>query len=280
MDTFDAADGTRLAYHRIGAGSPLICVPGGPMRASAYLGDLGGLSAHHSLVLLDLRGTGGSAAPRDPATYRCDRLVEDVEALRAHLGLDRIDLLGHSAGAAVAVLYAVRHPDRISRLVLVNPSPRVVGLDVTDADRREAAELRRGEPWFPGAYAAFERIWAGAPAAADWAAITPFMYGRWDDAAPPRPPGKRTSATTPRRPPTTPAPTWARSAPACGPACCSSRASTTSRCRRSAPPTTRACSRTPRSPSSLAAGTPRGSTTPRGWRRRSRPSCAEPRVLG
>lgn len=183
MDTFDSADGTRLAYHRIGEGSPLICVPGGPMRASAYLGDLGGLSAHRSLVLLDLRGTGGSAVPDDPATYRCDRLAEDVEALRAHLGLDRIDLLGHSAGAAVAVLYAIRHPDRIGRLVLVNPSPRVVGLEVTDADRREVADLRRGEPWFPDAHAAFERIWAGAPGPADWAAITPFTYGRWDDAA-------------------------------------------------------------------------------------------------
>jgi pimeloyl-ACP methyl ester carboxylesterase len=183
MDIVDAADGTRLAYHRIGAGSPLICVPGGPLLPSAYLGDLGGLSARHALVRLDLRGTGGSAAPADPATYRCDRLAEDVEALREHLALDRIDLLGHSAGAAVAVLYAVRHPDRIGRLVLVNPSPRVVGLDITDADRREVAEPRRGEPWFPAAFAAFERIWAGSPTPTDWDAITPFMYGRWDAAA-------------------------------------------------------------------------------------------------
>jgi pimeloyl-ACP methyl ester carboxylesterase len=41
--TFYAPDGTRLAYHQTGEGSPLICVPGGPMQASAYLGDLGGL---------------------------------------------------------------------------------------------------------------------------------------------------------------------------------------------------------------------------------------------
>jgi pimeloyl-ACP methyl ester carboxylesterase len=183
MGSFDAADGTRLAYHQAGAGRPLVCLPGGPMRASAYLGDLGGLSAHRQLVLLDLRGTGASAVPADPASYRCDRLVDDVEALRGHLGLDRIDLLGHSAGATLALLYAARHLDRVDRLVLVGPSPLAVGLEVTDLDRREVAELRRGEAWFPDAFAAFERIWSGDATAADWTAITPFTYGRWDAAA-------------------------------------------------------------------------------------------------
>jgi pimeloyl-ACP methyl ester carboxylesterase len=181
--TFHGADGTRLAYHQAGEGDPLICLPGGPMQASAYLGDLGGLSAHRSLVLLDLRGTGESAVPADPASYRCDRLVDDVEALRAHLGRDRVDLLGHSAGGTVAVLYAARHPDRIGRLALVSPSPRAVGLEVTDADRRQVAELRRGEPWFPDAFAAFERIWSGDATAADEKAIAPFTYGRWDAAS-------------------------------------------------------------------------------------------------
>jgi pimeloyl-ACP methyl ester carboxylesterase len=183
MATFDGADGTRLAYHQAGEGRPLICVPGGPMQASAYLDDLGGLSAHRSLVLLDLRGTGASAVPADPTTYRCDRLVDDVEALRVHLGLDRIDLLGHSAGAALALLYAARHPDRVGRLALLNPSPRAVGLEITDADRRQVAELRRGEAWFPDAFAALERIWSGEATAADWTAIAPFTYGRWDAVA-------------------------------------------------------------------------------------------------
>lgn len=150
------------------------------MQASAYLGDLGGLSAQRLLVRLDLRGTGESAVPADPATYRCDRLAGDVEALRAQLGQDRIDLLGHSAGGSLAVLYAARYPERVGSLALINPSPRVVGLEITDQDRRELAELRRGEPWFPDAFAAFERIWSGDATAADWAAITPFMHGRWD----------------------------------------------------------------------------------------------------
>jgi pimeloyl-ACP methyl ester carboxylesterase len=183
MATFDGADGTRLAYHQAGEDGPLVCLPGGPMQASVYLGDLGGLSAHRSLVLLDLRGTGESAVPADPASYRCDRLVDDVEALRVHLGLDRIDLLGHSAGATLALLYAARHPDRVGRLALITPSPRAVGLEITDLDRRQVAELRRGETWFPDALAALERIGSGDATAADWTAIAPFTYGRWDAVA-------------------------------------------------------------------------------------------------
>ncbi len=182
MSTFSAVDGTRLAYHRTGDGDPLICLPGGPMQDSAYLGDLGGLSAHRTLLRLDLRGTGDSAVPTDPASYRCDRQVDDVEALRTHLGLDRIDLLGHSAGGSLAALYAAHHPDRVGRLVLLTPSPRVVGVPVTDADRRKVAELRRDEPWFAAAFAAFERIWAGEMTDANFATIGPFSHGRWDPA--------------------------------------------------------------------------------------------------
>lgn len=187
MGTFDSADGTRLAYHLAGhlagTGQPLICLPGGPMIASAYLGDLGGLSAHRPLVLLDLRGTGDSAVPADPETYQRGRQVADVEALRVHLGLDRLDIAAHSAGASLALRYAARHPGRVRSLLLLNPSPRAVDLEIADQDRRELVELRRGEPWFPEAFAAFERIWAGERTEADWAAITPFTYGRWDAAA-------------------------------------------------------------------------------------------------
>jgi pimeloyl-ACP methyl ester carboxylesterase len=183
VKTFFSVDGTRLAYHHIGAGRPLICLPGGPMQSSAYLGDLGGLSAHRSLVLVDLRGTGDSAVPTDTQSYRCDRQVDDVEALREHLELDRFDLLAHSAGANLAVAYAARHADHLGRLALITPSVRGVDLPITDLDRREVAEQRRGEAWFPEAFAALERIWAGSPSNDDWDAITPFTYGRWDAAA-------------------------------------------------------------------------------------------------
>ena len=183
MPAFHAFDGTELAYHVRGDGDPLICLPGGPMRASACLGDLGGLSRQRKLILLDLRGTGDSAVPADPSSYRCDRLVDDVVALQDHLGLASADVLGHSAGANLAVQYALRHPDRVSRLLLVTPSGRVVGLEPDAAMRREIVDRRQGEPWFADAAAAFERIAAGRGAEADWAAAAPFFYGRWDAAA-------------------------------------------------------------------------------------------------
>ncbi|MEU5095524.1 alpha/beta hydrolase [Streptomyces sp. NPDC020996] len=183
MPAFTAYDGTELAHHVNGEGPPVVCLPGGPMQASAYLGGLGGLSAHRRPVLLDLRGTGESAAPEDPATYRCDRLVDDVEALREHLGLDRLDLLGHSAGTNLAVLYAVRQPKRVRRLALIAPSLTAVGVPVAGDVRRATARLRRDEPWFPTAFAALRDITDGRATAASWDAIAPFLYGRWDEAA-------------------------------------------------------------------------------------------------
>src|SRR4051812_12245400 len=118
MPTLLARDGTELAYSVLGQGPPLVCLAGGPMLDAEYLGDLGGLSAELGLIRLDLRGTGRSGVAHLDS-YRCDRLVDDVEALRVHLGLERIDLLGHSAGANLAALYAARHPARVGRLVLV-----------------------------------------------------------------------------------------------------------------------------------------------------------------
>ncbi|MFD4549206.1 alpha/beta fold hydrolase [Streptomyces sp. NPDC058466] len=180
MPTFPAPDGTRLAYRVIGDGDPVVCLPGGPTD-SVYLGDLGGLSTHRQLIIVDFRGTGGSAVPADTSSYRCDRLVDDVEALREHLGLSRMDLLGHSAGTNVATQYVARYPKSVSKLALIGPGPRAVGIAITGEMRHELAQLRKNEPWFPAAFAALEAITEGT--GSDWEAIAPFFWGRWDAAA-------------------------------------------------------------------------------------------------
>lgn len=183
MPQFTTHDGTELSYRIQGEGEPLLVLPGGPMRDPVYLGDLGGLGAHRTLIVLDPRGTGDSAVPADPASYRCDRQVADVEALRAHLGLERIDLLGHSGSGNLATLYAAAHPERIRSLVLVTPGGRAVGVGVTDEEWDKAAEVFAGEPWYPEARAALEALGPDTP---QWKAapvVMPFAYGRWDEAA-------------------------------------------------------------------------------------------------
>lgn len=144
MNRFASYDGTQIAVRELGAGPPLVCVPGS-VGSGAYFGDLGGLDSMRRLVLADRRGTGESGDAADPGSYRCDRLVADVEALHAHLGFAPVDLLGHSAGANLAVLYAAAHPERISRLILLAPSLQALGITVT-AEQHAAAGGQNGAP--------------------------------------------------------------------------------------------------------------------------------------
>lgn len=180
-----AADGTRLAVHRRGAGPSLLCVPGGPGRASAYLGDLGGLDATHTLQLLDNRGTGRSELPDDRSSLAFDRLAGDVEAVRLGLGLDRPVVVGHSAGCLVTMAWAASYPAVASALVLVTPPGRRTGDDMSDVPAIRAA--RAGEPWYAEAAEAAELLESPAlPIGLRRElerAERPFAYGRWDDAA-------------------------------------------------------------------------------------------------
>lgn len=183
MARFASYDGTQIGYRVLGAGPPLVCLPGGPGRAGEYLGDLGGLSRTRQLILPDTRGTGESADASDPLSYRCDRLVGDVEALRDHLGLDCIDLLGHSAAGDLATLYAAAHPQRVAHLILLTPALRALGLEETEEQWRAALARRSGEPWYPGALAAIEKADAGDDTMETRRGYMPFLYGRWDEAA-------------------------------------------------------------------------------------------------
>ena len=76
------------------------------------------LAEHMQLIYIDHRGHGRSA-PGDPALYTLDENVEDLEALRLHLGLGPCVVIGTSYGGMVAMAYAARHPDSVSKLVLV-----------------------------------------------------------------------------------------------------------------------------------------------------------------
>jgi proline iminopeptidase len=152
-------DGRKLAYRQLGNGPVLVCHPGGPGFSSLYFGDLAGLWERYTLVMLNPRGTGGSDKPADPGAYQIDDYVEDVEALREHLGLERLMLLGHSHGGVVAQAYAAKHPARVQRLVLASTLARF-GSEQERA-MRASMEARSSQPWYPDALAALEDEQAG-----------------------------------------------------------------------------------------------------------------------
>lgn len=106
-----------------------------------------------------------------------------MEALRAHLGLDRMDLLGHSAAGDLATLYAAAFPQRVTHLILLTPGLEAVGVEETDGQWRAALARRSAEPWYPAALAAVEKAEAGDDSMDNRRAYMPFFYGRWDDAA-------------------------------------------------------------------------------------------------
>jgi proline iminopeptidase len=158
-ESFTTADGRLLSYERDGEGPLLVCHPGGPGFSSRYFGDLAGLSVSFTLVKLNPRGTEGSGRPRDPRAYETSDYVSDLEELRAHLGLERLDLLGHSHGGVVAMAYAAEHPARVRRLVLMSTLPRFQAEQVGAME--EAMLARAGEAWYEDARAALEAEQAG-----------------------------------------------------------------------------------------------------------------------
>jgi pimeloyl-ACP methyl ester carboxylesterase len=147
-------DGRTLAYRRVGRGPTLVCHGGGPGFSAFYFGELAGLGERLELILFDPRGTGGSDRPADARAYAIEDYANDVEELREHLGLERINLLGHSHGGVVAMDYAARYPDRVEKLVLASTLARFAQEQVAAMEAGMAAKA--GEPWFEDASAALQ----------------------------------------------------------------------------------------------------------------------------
>src|SRR5690348_10492942 len=109
QEGFVDANGVMLYYLTFGRGEPLLILHGGPGASHDYfLPYLLPLARHHRLVFIDERGSGRSQKLQDPSGYTVENMVEDVEAVRQALSLDKITLLGHSYGGVLAQAYALK----------------------------------------------------------------------------------------------------------------------------------------------------------------------------
>ena len=159
MPSLTTDDGRTLAWRETGSGPALLCHPGGPGCDSAYFGHLPELAAERTLILLDPRGTGASDWPADPSAYDLEAYVADIEAVREHLGLERLDLLGHSHGGFVAMAWGGTHPDRVRRLVLASTAPRFTA--AIRGRRQDRVASHHEQPYFADALAALQDQQAG-----------------------------------------------------------------------------------------------------------------------
>jgi 3-oxoadipate enol-lactonase len=110
-------DGTSLYYEITGSGSPIVFLHGFALDHRLWDDQVAAFSAGHRVVRYDLRGFGQSPPGSVPYTH-----AGDLHALLDHLALDRAALVGLSMGGGAAINYAVLHPERVSALVVVDPS--------------------------------------------------------------------------------------------------------------------------------------------------------------
>jgi proline iminopeptidase len=117
-------EGADLYYRQVGQGEPVILLHGGPdFNHDYFLPEMDYLSDSFSLIYYDQRGRGRSSGNVRPEDISIESEVMDLESLREHFRLESMAVLGHSWGGLLALEYAVRHPSRASRLILLNTAP-------------------------------------------------------------------------------------------------------------------------------------------------------------
>jgi len=135
--------GASIYYRSIGKGEPILIVHGGPgMDHSYFLPHMDELADTYQLIYFDQRAAGKSSYDLDSSQMSMEIMVEDIEAIRQHFSLDKINLMGHSWGGLLSMWYAKSHPDKLKRLMLINT---IAANKAYDAAAAENLQKRRSE---------------------------------------------------------------------------------------------------------------------------------------
>ncbi len=147
--------GFRMHYETHGSGDPLLLINGLGGDHSEWLFQIPAFARCFRVVVFDNRGAGGSDTP--PGPYSTAQMADDAAALLSHLGIGRAHILGVSLGGMIAQEVALRHPDRVLRLVLactapggegsVRPDPAVLREFVRSPGGDLQEEIRRVIPF-------------------------------------------------------------------------------------------------------------------------------------
>jgi len=181
---YTEAPGFRMYYEEHGSGFPLLLINGLGSDHLEWLHQLLAFEARFRVVVFDNRGTGMTDVP--PGPYTTAQMADDAASLLRALGIARANVLGVSLGGMIAQEVALRHPDRVDRLVLgctgpggvlsLRPSPEAMAAFALAKGEDPEAELRRMLPYL---YTdACIREWPGE--------IERFVRRRLDHPSPPQ----------------------------------------------------------------------------------------------
>ena len=150
-------NGLKMYYEIRGTGKPLIVIHGAYMTIDAMGAIIPRLAESRLVIAVELQGHGrtGDIADR-PLTY--EALADDIDALMAYLNIETADVFGYSMGGGVALEVALRHPERVNKLILVSASYNSQG-------------------WYPEMYAAVDQItpeiFVGSPMETEYQRLAP-----------------------------------------------------------------------------------------------------------
>jgi len=133
-------NGIRLHYVSVGQGKLIMFVHGFPEYWGEWESHLVDFGKDHEAVAPDMRGYNLSSKPAGPEHYQIMDLIEDLRALAEYLGHKKFILVGHDWGGAVAWSFAIRHPECLEKLIIVNaPHPAVFARELLNNPNQQKA---------------------------------------------------------------------------------------------------------------------------------------------
>src|SRR5438045_7290240 len=141
-------NGVKMYYEVHGKGEPVVLLHGAFMTiTNNWTGWIGELSKTRRVIAVEMQGHGRTADnPRRDITS--ENLADDVAALLTYLKIPRADLIGYSMGGAVAMQCAIRHPDKVRKVVVISSVFRRDGMvkEALDAFPKLTADAFKGSP--------------------------------------------------------------------------------------------------------------------------------------
>ncbi|MDX1961540.1 MAG: alpha/beta hydrolase [Pirellulales bacterium] len=142
---FVDSGGVKLHYITAGKGPLLVLLHGFPDYHYTWRDQIPALAQHFQVVALDLRGYNKSDQPEGVDNYKMDKLVADVAAVLAHFQQQKMILVGHDWGGAIAWTFAMTHPEKVDRLVILNlPHPSGLARELANnPEQRQNSQYAR-----------------------------------------------------------------------------------------------------------------------------------------